>query len=129
MVANIMRYFLIFIMTLCSSLLSAAPTSSIDLIALYKQAMLFDPVFAQAQAQWLSAQQDYPIARAHLRPNINASLSYTHAETQNKGGLSNFIQGGTTNDRGYAVTLSQPCLLYTSPSPRDKRQSRMPSSA
>ena len=25
--------------------------------------------------------------------------------------------------------LSDPCLLYTSPSPRDKRQSRMPSSA
>ena len=24
---------------------------------------------------------------------------------------------------------SDPCLLYTSPSPRDKRQSRMPSSA
>ena len=24
---------------------------------------------------------------------------------------------------------AQPCLLYTSPSPRDKRQSRMPSSA
>ena len=26
-------------------------------------------------------------------------------------------------------TDAQPCLLYTSPSPRDKRQSRMPSSA
>ena len=25
--------------------------------------------------------------------------------------------------------ISKPCLLYTSPSPRDKRQSRMPSSA
>ena len=25
--------------------------------------------------------------------------------------------------------ISNPCLLYTSPSPRDKRQSRMPSSA
>ena len=25
--------------------------------------------------------------------------------------------------------LDYPCLLYTSPSPRDKRQSRMPSSA
>ena len=25
--------------------------------------------------------------------------------------------------------LPEPCLLYTSPSPRDKRQSRMPSSA
>ena len=28
-----------------------------------------------------------------------------------------------------AETLSHACLLYTSPSPRDKRQSRMPSSA
>ena len=27
------------------------------------------------------------------------------------------------------MTRSNPCLLYTSPSPRDKRQSRMPSSA
>ena len=27
------------------------------------------------------------------------------------------------------LTLNLPCLLYTSPSPRDKRQSRMPSSA
>ena len=26
-------------------------------------------------------------------------------------------------------TMHDPCLLYTSPSPRDKRQSRMPSSA
>ena len=27
------------------------------------------------------------------------------------------------------IALKQSCLLYTSPSPRDKRQSRMPSSA
>ena len=27
------------------------------------------------------------------------------------------------------VEVTDPCLLYTSPSPRDKRQSRMPSSA
>ena len=27
------------------------------------------------------------------------------------------------------VTINEVCLLYTSPSPRDKRQSRMPSSA
>ena len=33
---------------------------------------------------------------------------------------------GTTND--YSKTANS-CLLYTSPSPRDKRQSRMPSSA
>ena len=29
----------------------------------------------------------------------------------------------------YAADLANHCLLYTSPSPRDKRQSRMPSSA
>ena len=27
------------------------------------------------------------------------------------------------------ITMLENCLLYTSPSPRDKRQSRMPSSA
>ena len=34
---------------------------------------------------------------------------------------------GLTNR--YRERLAQGCLLYTSPSPRDKRQSRMPSSA
>ena len=35
-----------------------------------------------------------------------------------------------TNDGGYIITgRTRSCLLYTSPSPRDKRQSRMPSSA
>ena len=31
--------------------------------------------------------------------------------------------------RAVQMTLNDYCLLYTSPSPRDKRQSRMPSSA
>ena len=35
-----------------------------------------------------------------------------------------FLQVG-----GEALTVAITCLLYTSPSPRDKRQSRMPSSA
>ena len=30
---------------------------------------------------------------------------------------------------GWAALVQEICLLYTSPSPRDKRQSRMPSSA
>ena len=33
------------------------------------------------------------------------------------------------NEQDVAVFISYTCLLYTSPSPRDKRQSRMPSSA
>ena len=31
--------------------------------------------------------------------------------------------------RQHGMAQAEPCLLYTSPSPRDKRQSRMPSSA
>ena len=57
------------------------------------------------------------------------------------GAAENRIQGFMTqNDNGYAIEFRIPleligstsptfCLLYTSPSPRDKRQSRMPSSA
>ena len=33
------------------------------------------------------------------------------------------------NQRGGSYSFYEDCLLYTSPSPRDKRQSRMPSSA
>ena len=36
---------------------------------------------------------------------------------------------GKTKVGGKTVTWCGTCLLYTSPSPRDKRQSRMPSSA
>ena len=37
-----------------------------------------------------------------------------------------FIEYGT---KGYSGKIYQSCLLYTSPSPRDQRGSRMPSSA
>ena len=36
---------------------------------------------------------------------------------------------GGRNDVAFVGGKHYPCLLYTSPSPRDKRQSRMPSSA
>ena len=36
---------------------------------------------------------------------------------------------GRIHSASEATTAIQICLLYTSPSPRDKRQSRMPSSA
>ena len=40
-----------------------------------------------------------------------------------------FFFGKFYLDRYEEVTKNKDCLLYTSPSPRDKRQSRMPSSA
>ena len=38
-------------------------------------------------------------------------------------------QGGPRKDYNFRKKMWNSCLLYTSPSPRDKRQSRMPSSA
>ena len=40
-----------------------------------------------------------------------------------------FLQNLISNDIGKVSETYSCCLLYTSPSPRDKRQSRMPSSA
>ena len=51
------------------------------------------------------------------------------------GGAGGFVTGSTTLTGGtvYTVTVggggATPCLLYTSPSPRDRQKSRMPSSA
>ena len=39
------------------------------------------------------------------------------------------VEGKNTFNELQLSTLSSPCLLYTSPSPRDQRGSRMPSSA
>ena len=44
------------------------------------------------------------------------------------GDLKSFLGGGSQN-RVQGVALSELCLLYTSPSPRDATLSRMPSSA
>ena len=51
------------------------------------------------------------------------------ARTIDQGNVSNFdlVAIATRDEKKAAKNLD--CLLYTSPSPRDKRQSRMPSSA
>ena len=83
-------------------------SATTDLPSLYPQARLYDPQFAQAQAQWLSERESYPQARANLLPNLSAQANYTKADTENRGGISNFIQGGETTTEGYNVTLIQP---------------------
>ena len=46
------------------------------------------------------------------------------------GSMVAFLAGSPSSvDRAYEAGLDKGCLLYTSPSPRDQRGSRMPSSA
>ena len=66
---------------------------------------------------------DHPAIRACLKfLNITEGISIGH-----EGDLP--ARSGIGSSSSFTVGLLNACLLYTSPSPRDKRQSRMPSSA
>ena len=64
---------------------------------------------------------------------VSGGPTVTHTETADEFGdteLIGYIGGGKTlTESVSAYGELSACLLYTSPSPRDKRQSRMPSSA
>ena len=57
-----------------------------------------------------------------LPSGVSATVSGQTIEVKGPKGTLNF---SATDD----VTITMACLLYTSPSPRDQRGSRMPSSA
>ena len=54
---------------------------------------------------------------------FNAAIAYDRI------GLKHVMSVGHAFSGDYLVALSEDCLLYTSPSPRDVEESRMPSSA
>ena len=66
------------------------------------------------------------IERALISVSDKAGL-IPFAEVLDRAGVEILSTGGTA--RALREAGIQACLLYTSPSPRDKRQSRMPSSA
>ena len=77
------------------------------------------------------------IGEAHINASFNNIII---SLTNKKGDVVSWSSAGKMGFRGskkntpYAAQLAAEdcanvCLLYTSPSPRDKRQSRMPSSA
>ena len=63
---------------------------------------------------------------APLAFEFGADLVCVHSESTK---LDDFIKLSKIYENLGVATLPDTCLLYTSPSPRDKRQSRMPSSA
>ena len=65
-------------------------------------------------------------AEAFLRRAVAVRFFVAWAKTSPDGVVSKVV---TRAQKGYMERRKSVCLLYTSPSPRDKRQSRMPSSA
>ena len=71
----------------------------------------------------------YGLHGKSLNQRIDEALSLVNL-TDRASDLVSTLSGGLQRRVELAKTLlAKPCLLYTSPSPRDKRQSRMPSSA
>ena len=90
-------------------------------IRLRKDASIF-------QAEAVAVQQAAAFLYNHFNPSYKYIRFFTDSQAvllaiQNRQTFSNTIM-----DTKYALNKVA-CLLYTSPSPRDKRQSRMPSSA
>ena len=54
---------------------------------------------------------------------------YVDAEPENTSSKPKFAEGEGTEENPFILKPAKACLLYTSPSPRDVRSSRMPSSA
>ena len=68
---------------------------------------------------------------ANRLPEVEGYVSHEIRETDAEPVLEFVLSGAEINsivDQAF-VTLSSFCLLYTSPSPRDRQKSRMPSSA
>ena len=102
---------------LSSSLYLDGITTTRDLVAGH-------PKLQQIEAKIAGLRIDRAYKKNKLLPKLDLSYNFLTQDSQQFGGFN------TANYKA-AVNFSFPifCLLYTSPSPRDKRQSRMPSSA
>ena len=71
------------------------------------------------------AYSDTPCAKCHLNENSDLTMEF-HVEMGDVGTQDPRLREQLASASGTSATS---CLLYTSPSPRDRQKSRMPSSA
>ena len=64
---------------------------------------------------------------ASVNRHLYAERSFEQSDVRQA--ANNLVRGLATRCGGPALSLWNDCLLYTSPSPRDRTRSRMPSSA
>ena len=112
---------------------------SAETLAIDRAKELFDCCFINVQPH-SGAQANQAVFLALLKPgatfmgmDLAAGGHLTHGSPVNQSGkwfdAVTYGVDEKTHQIDYDLMEAQACLLYTSPSPRDKRQSRMPSSA
>ena len=78
-----------------------------DLVSVYQQALLNDPVVLKAQSEFMVVQEDIESARSALLPQINATGSYTIAENEFANlPPSTSISKRKTDTLGYGASLN-----------------------
>ena len=100
-----------------------------------------DPMYVWLENDLNATNQDWIVVFFHYPPYSKGSHDSDTDPTQitmrenlvpvlEAGGADLILTGHSHSyERSYLINGHYGCLLYTSPSPRDKRQSRMPSSA
>jgi len=81
-----------------SAALTSVQANADDLLSVYQQALLNDPVVLKAQAQFMIVQEDIVQARSALLPQINLSGGYSTGENEN------FIQNTKVNNEFSSLT-------------------------
>lgn len=88
-------------------------TYAADLMEIYNQALQSDPQFQSAHAAYLSVNQNVPIARSQLLPNLSAqgTISAKQDNAAKANGMSSTI---SYEDQTYGLTLNQPIFNFAS---------------
>ncbi len=87
------------------------PARADNLMQVYTQAISNDPTFKQAEANWLSARMQLPIAIAALLPNISAQAAVAYNNQQFTTDAS-FTQNGSYYSSAFSLSLYQPLFNW-----------------
>ena len=90
---------------------------------------VLEVVFVSQSADVVSHTRNLVIAQANTQCTIVERHIGQQGSVYLNNSLTEIIAGENAHIDHYKIQQESNCLLYTSPSPRDKRQSRMPSSA
>jgi outer membrane protein len=88
---------------LALALALALPASGADLLSVYRDARIADPVYQGARAQFLATTERLPQARSGYLPQVNGSASIFRNSSERDG-----APDADFTTKTYAVTLAQP---------------------
>ena len=83
---------------------------AVSLADVYKQALLSDPTFKAARAQWLANRESLPISRSALFPQLDAQGSASRAYSSSD--ASGPYAGSYGNMSSYSLSLTQPLFRF-----------------